>query len=46
MPLFGRAGTSAVAQSDWADGDNFDVEMLAEYLLDDAAMPNVTFDFT
>ncbi|KAL7575666.1 hypothetical protein ACA910_011487 [Epithemia clementina (nom. ined.)] len=45
IPIFGKAGTSAVAQSDWIDGDTFDVEMLAEYLLDDAAVPSVTFDF-
>ena len=45
MPLFGKAGTSATGQSDWGDGDNFDVEMLAEYLLDDSAVTSVTFDF-
>ena len=56
MPYFGRAsevpaasGTAgAASQSDsWeAGGGDFDVEMLAEYLLDDSAVvPNVFFDF-
>jgi hypothetical protein len=43
MPMFGRA-TSAPNQSDWGDVDNFDVEMLAEYLLEDG-VPGMTFDF-
>ena len=41
MPLFGRA-----SGMDWADMDNFDVDLLAECLLDDGNQFNgVTFDF-
>ena len=44
---FGRA--SGNAQGDgaaWGDVDNFDVDMLAEYLLDDGNLGSgVTFDF-
>ena len=45
MPQFGRSGGAATGDS-WADVDNFDVDMLAEYLLDDGALGSgVTFDF-
>jgi hypothetical protein len=42
--MFGKAGNGPTAQSDWGEGGDFDVELLAEYLLDDV-MPNVSFDF-
>ena len=43
QPRFGRAS----AQNEgWGDVDNFDVDMLAEYLLDDGNLGSgVTFDF-
>ena len=45
MPMFGRANQGP-NQADWGDVDNFDVELLAEYLLEDSAgMPGMTFDF-
>ena len=45
MPMFGRA-TQGPNQSDWGEVDNFDVELLAEYLLEDSSgVPGVTFDF-
>lgn len=46
MPMFGRANASVPNQSDWGEVDNFDVELLAEYLLEDSSgVPGVTFDF-
>lgn len=43
IPLFGRAGNSNLY--DWADTDNFDAELLAQYLLDDApTVPSISFD--
>uniref|UniRef100_A0A6S8IZY1 LOV domain-containing protein n=1 Tax=Amphora coffeiformis TaxID=265554 RepID=A0A6S8IZY1_9STRA len=45
MPMFGRAGQGP-NQADWGEVDNFDVELLAEYLLEDSSgVPGVTFDF-
>lgn len=46
MPLFGRAGTVSTT-ADWNEVDNFDVDVLAEYLLDDVGLTSgdVTFDF-
>lgn len=46
MPMFGRAGTMQVADA-WNEVDHIDVDMLAEYLLDDGALANsnVLFDF-
>jgi hypothetical protein len=45
MPMFGRSSQGA-NPSDWGDVDNFDVELLAEYLLEDSGgVPGVTFDF-
>ena len=44
--MFGRANASVPNQSDWGEVDNFDVELLAEYLLEDSSgVPGVTFDF-
>lgn len=43
-----RSAGNAPAQSDWGDVDNLDVDLLAEYLLDDAGLNGsggVTFDF-
>mmetsp|Transcript_19330 Transcript_19330/g.41603 ORF Transcript_19330/g.41603 Transcript_19330/m.41603 type:complete len:594 (-) Transcript_19330:602-2383(-) len=42
MPVFGKSSGSAPSQSEWGEdpGADFDVEMLAEYLLEDPA----TFD--
>lgn len=48
MPFFGRANNTNNNQgfSDWGEVDNFDVELLAEYLLEDSSgVPGVTFDF-
>ena len=48
MPQFARAGNGAVAaQSDWGEVDNLDVDLLAEYLLEDNGMTvgGVSFDF-
>lgn len=50
MPRFTNAGgADAVKASDWGDVDNFDVEMLAEYLLNDDGNPlmsgGIAFDF-
>lgn len=56
MPMFGKAsaqnGAANVSQSDWGDPSaaaDFDVEMLAEYLLEDPATfgtnGNLSFDF-
>lgn len=44
FPRFAKAGTSA---DQWGEVDNFDVEMLAEYLLDDGTLNahGITFDF-
>jgi hypothetical protein len=46
MPVFGAA-SGVVASSYWGDVDNLDVDMLAEYLLDDGNLNanGVTFDF-
>ena len=46
-PQFSCASGSAPTQSDWGDVDNLDVDLLAEYLLDDAGITSggVTFDF-
>jgi hypothetical protein len=46
MPLFASA-SGINAQSYWGDVDNLDVDMLAEYLLDDGPMHSngVSFDF-
>lgn len=51
LPYFSRdprSAGNAPAQSDWGDIDNLDVDLLAEYLLDDAGLTGsggVTFDF-
>lgn len=44
LPLFASA---AMGQSGLSEADNFDVDMLAEYLLEDAGFTSggVTFDF-
>lgn len=42
-PRFGRAGTGNL--NEWGDNDNFDVDVLAEFLLGDEKTSNVTFDF-
>lgn len=46
MPYF-SAASGANASSYWGDVDNLDVDMLAEYLLDDGTLNTngVTFDF-
>jgi hypothetical protein len=46
MPVFGAA-SGVAASSYWGDIDNLDVDMLAEYLLDDGNLNanGVTFDF-
>lgn len=46
MPLF-SAATGNAAASYWGDVDNLDVDLLAEYLLDDGNLTSngVTFDF-
>lgn len=46
-PRFARASNGAASDEGWGDVDNMDVEMLAEYLLDDGngATLGVTFDF-
>lgn len=46
MPLFFSASGNADAQN-WGDVENLDVDMLAEYLLDDGSLneSGVTFDF-
>ena len=35
MPLFGRAAAASGAENHWNEVDHFDVDILAEYLLDD-----------
>lgn len=42
-PRFGRAGTGNL--NEWGDNDNFDVDVLAEFLLGDEIPTGVTFDF-
>jgi len=44
-PRFARAGNSQL--NEWGDNDNFDVEVLAEFLLNDAKLVGggITFDF-
>jgi hypothetical protein len=46
MPLFASVGMGANSGA-YSEGDNFDVDMLAEYLLEDGAFSpgGVTFDF-
>jgi hypothetical protein len=46
MPLF-AASSGMTAQSFWGDVDNIDVDILAEYLLDDIGTHTggVSFDF-
>lgn len=46
MPLFTSA-SGTVSQSFWGDVDNIDVDILAEYLLDDIGTQSggVSFDF-
>jgi hypothetical protein len=45
MPFFARASKSSA--EGWSEVDNFDVDLLAEYLLDDGSLTSngVTFDF-
>jgi hypothetical protein len=45
MPFFARASKSST--EGWSEVDNFDVDLLAEYLLDDGNLTSsgVTFDF-
>ena len=44
FPRFGRAGNGA--GESWGDVDNFDVDILTEYLLEDGGLAsNVQFDF-
>lgn len=44
MPRFGRAGNGP--GESWGDVDNFDVDILTEYLLEDGGFSsNVQFDF-
>ena len=49
LPFFGMASAAGAAatQSDWGDIENLDVELLAEYLLDDNGLSGngVSFDF-
>ena len=46
MPRFAAASGQGVQSSDWGEIDNLDVDMLAEYLLDDGNLTsNVVFDF-
>lgn len=47
LPLFGRQQGPQSSDSAWNEVDNLDVELLAEYLLDDSApFPSgVSFDF-
>ena len=46
LPRFGRANNGPTTGETWGDTDNFDVDMLAEYLLDDGNLgQGVTFDF-
>jgi hypothetical protein len=44
-PFFARASKSSL--EGWSEVDNFDVDLLAEYLLDDGSLTanGVTFDF-
>ena len=44
-PRFGKAGNAP--STDWGDVDHFDVDMLAEYLLEDGNLlgSGVAFDF-
>ena len=43
---FGRANNGPTTGEQWGDTDNFDVDLLAEYLLDDGKFgAGVTFDF-
>jgi hypothetical protein len=45
LPFFARASKSSA--EGWSEVDNFDVDLLAEYLLDDGSLTanGVTFDF-
>jgi hypothetical protein len=45
LPFFARASKSST--EGWSEVDNFDVDLLAEYLLDDGSLTanGVTFDF-
>lgn len=43
LPRFGRSGNTQLADG-WGDVDNFDVDLLAEYLLDDGTTA-ITWDF-
>jgi hypothetical protein len=45
LPFFARASKSST--EGWSEVDNFDVDLLAEYLLDDGNLTSsgVTFDF-
>jgi len=47
VPLFGRQQGPQSSESAWNEVDNLDVELLAEYLLDDGAQfpSGVSFDF-
>jgi len=42
MPMFGRAGNAP--SSDWNEVDNFDADVLANFLLEDGG-GGITFDF-
>jgi hypothetical protein len=45
LPFFARSSKSST--EGWSEVDNFDVDLLAEYLLDDGSLTanGVTFDF-
>jgi hypothetical protein len=47
MPRFAAASGGLNLKGDWGEVDNFDVDLLAEYLLDDGSLNvgGVTFDF-
>jgi hypothetical protein len=42
-PRFGRSGTGNL--NEWGDTDNFDVDVLAAFLLGEEKPSGVTFDF-
>jgi len=45
MPIFGRSSKAPV--SEWNDVDHFDVDVLADFLLDDGGSTSggISFDF-